>query len=84
MVKVELDLSDDIYRSLVMVAEACSVANKQRDGATTHGPLDVKALLMMLAEDAAMVHSRPGSWEGSNASELLASHGYCVSRNRDR
>jgi hypothetical protein len=76
MVKVELDLSDDIYRSLVMVAEACSVANAQRDGATTHGPLDVNALLRLLAEDVGMVHSRPGSWEGANASELLASHGY--------
>jgi hypothetical protein len=78
MVKIEMELRDDVYRGLVMVAEACSVVNKQRDGATTHGPLDAKALLVMLAEDAAMVHSRPGSWEGANIGELLASHGYPV------
>ena len=49
------------------------------DGATTHGALDVKALLAMLAEDAAMTHSRPSSWEGSSMLQVLASHGYQLS-----
>jgi hypothetical protein len=38
MVAIALELRDDVYRGLVMVAEACSVANQQRDGGTTHGP----------------------------------------------
>lgn len=76
MVKIDLELKDDVYRGLTMVAEACSIANQQCDGGTTHGPLDVHAFLVMLAEDAAMVHSRPGSWEGAHMLDLLASHGY--------
>ncbi|MDR5785477.1 hypothetical protein P9281_02790 [Caballeronia sp. LP003] len=76
MVTPNLELRDDVYRGLVMVAGACSIANKQRDGATTHGPLDAKALLLMLAEDAAMGHSRPGFWEAANMLEVLAAHGY--------
>ncbi|CAJ7811100.1 Uncharacterised protein [Burkholderia pseudomallei] len=32
----------------------------------------------MLAEDAGMVISRPGSWEGANLAQVLLSHGYEV------
>lgn len=78
-VKVELELRDDVYTGLVMAAQASSVANEQRYGATTHGALDVKTLLAMLAEDAAMTHSRPSSWEGSSMLQVLASHGYQLS-----
>lgn len=30
----------------------------------------------MLAEDAGMIISRSGSWEGSNMATVLSSHGY--------
>ncbi|WP_186059716.1 MULTISPECIES: hypothetical protein [Burkholderia] len=45
---------------------------------TTHGRLTVPLLLGMLAEDAAMVVTRPGCWEASNMSQVLYSHGYRV------
>jgi len=38
--------------------------------------LTVAGALGMLAEDLGMVHSRPGSWEGSNMAQVVASHGY--------
>ncbi|WP_454695927.1 hypothetical protein [Achromobacter aegrifaciens] len=44
--------------------------------ACTHGLLTVAGALAMLAEDLGMVRSRPGSWEGSNMAQVLASHGY--------
>jgi hypothetical protein len=75
-VKPELELPQSVYRSLAQVASACSDSDAARDHATTHGPLDVKALLCMLAEDAAMTHTRPGSWEGANMLQVLSSHGY--------
>ena len=37
-----------------------------------------EALVAMLVEDAAMVVSRPGSWEGANMASVFASHGYDV------
>lgn len=40
------------------------------------GGLTPKTLCQMLMEDAAMVISRPGSWEGSNMRDVLRSHGY--------
>jgi len=36
----------------------------------------VERLLAMLAEDCGMIISRPGSLEGSEMANLLASHGY--------
>ena len=50
--------------------------DRDRDGATTHGELDVAALLAVLAQGAAMVIARLGSWEGSKMADLLSSHGY--------
>ena len=44
--------------------------------ACTHGLLTVAGALEMLAEDLGMVDTRPGSWEGSNMAQVLASHGY--------
>jgi hypothetical protein len=40
--------------------------------------ITVKKLLTMLAEDAAMVIERSGSWEASNMAAVLQSHGYCI------
>ena len=42
----------------------------------SHGPLTVRKLAAMLLEDAGMVVSRPGSWEGSNMADVLRCHGY--------
>lgn len=44
--------------------------------ANSHGPLDMKALAWMLLEDVALAVRRPGSWEGANMRQVLASHGY--------
>lgn len=48
----------------------------KQEQACTHGLLTVAGALEMLAEDLGMVESRPGSWEGSNMAQVLASHGY--------
>lgn len=45
---------------------------------TGKASLNVSSLLAMLAENAAMVVTRPGSWEGSGMAQLLRSHGYEV------
>lgn len=75
-IKVTLDLRDDVYQNLLTVVKNCNLAHQGSDGATTHGELDVPRLLTMLAEDAAMTNSRPGSWEGVNMQQVLDSHGY--------
>ena len=76
MPTISLDLSDDTATGLAELARLCTDVDKARKGASTHGPLDVAGLLTMLAEDAAMVVSRPGSWEGNSMAQLLSSHGY--------
>ena len=47
-----------------------------RSDGNSHGPLDVQRLAGMLMEDVALAVRRPGSWEGSNMSQVLTSHGY--------
>jgi hypothetical protein len=42
----------------------------------SHGELTVETLAAMLLEDVALAWRRPGSWEGSNMAQVLASHGY--------
>ena len=76
MPSIQIDISTETARSIVELAERCTAADQERSGATTHGPLTVKALLAMLAEDAAMTITRPGSWEGANMATVLESHGY--------
>ena len=76
MPSIQIDISAQITRSIAELAERCTVANQERAGATTHGPLTAKTLLAMLAEDAALTITRPGSWEGSNMATALESHGY--------
>ena len=43
---------------------------------STHGALNLESLLEMLLEDVALMVSRPGSWEGANMGNVMASHGY--------
>ena len=45
---------------------------------TSHGEMTMKKLITLLAEDAALAESRPGSWEGANMAAVLQSHGYRV------
>lgn len=50
--------------------------DERQEGFTSHGALTPTTLLAMLAEDAGLVISRPGSWEGANMVQVLSSHGY--------
>ena len=43
---------------------------------TRHGEMTMKKLITVLAEDAALVEWRPGSWEGANMAAVLQSQGY--------
>ncbi|WP_234729391.1 hypothetical protein [Acidocella facilis] len=76
MPSIQIDISAETARSLSELAERCTAADQERSGATTHGPLTAKALLAMLAEEAALAIDRPGSWEGANMATVLESHGY--------
>jgi hypothetical protein len=76
MPEITIDIAEDTIALLAELARTCTRADRASDGATTHGPLTVPALVAMLAEDAAMVISRPGSWEGANMANVLSSHGY--------
>lgn len=60
------------------LAVRCTDANQRNDGCNSHRALSVSAMLSMLAEDAAMVITRPGSWEDSNTAQVFSSHGYEV------
>lgn len=75
-VAVAVAMHGDTYNNLVVVVDSCNRSHEQREGATTHGKLTVSSLLGMLAEDAAMTNTRPGSWEGANMQQVLDSHGY--------
>lgn len=75
-VAVAIVLSHQTYTDLLKVVDSCNFADENRKGATTHGKLDISSLLGMLAEDAAMTNTRPGSWEAANLQQVLDSHGY--------
>ena len=76
MKTITIEIPDDLASQLEKLAMLCSNADQARNGATTHGPLTVPDLLAMLAEDAGMILTRPGSWEGSNMETVFTSHGY--------
>lgn len=73
---VEVDESSAV--NLCELAYRCTRASEQDGSFTSHGALSVPAMLAMLAEDAAMVITRPGSWEGANMAQVFSSHGYEV------
>lgn len=75
-VAIALAFDKGTYANLLAVVASCNLAEANSKGATTHGKLDVPKLLSMLAEDAAMTNTRPGSWEGANMQQVLDSHGY--------
>ena len=78
MKRIMIQVSEETAQTLAILAASCTRANKRCDGFTSHGALSVSAMMAMLAEDAAMVISRPGSWEGSNMAQVFSSHGYEV------
>jgi hypothetical protein len=71
-----IEVSKVLGAQLSGLATHCTAVHKEPDGATAHGALTVERLLEMLAEGCGMVISRPGSWDGSGITNLLASHGY--------
>ena len=78
MMKIIVQITDEAIASLGKLAMRCANSHALRDGFTSHGPLTVTTLMAMLAEDATMVVTRPGSWEGSNMAQVQSSHGYEV------
>jgi len=76
MKRFTIEVDDDTATNLQSLAQLCTETDKRREGATTHRALTVQRLLAMLAEDAGLVISRPGSWEGSNMEQVFSSHGY--------
>lgn len=76
-IKITLELSESTHNDLLAVVDNCNRAHDARDAVTSHGKLVIPTLLLMLAEDAGMTNSRPGSWEGANMQKVLDSHGYC-------
>jgi hypothetical protein len=76
MPSIQIDVSEETAQLIDELAKRCTDADRERNGATTHGPLTAETLLALLAEDAAMAISRPGSWEGANMTTVLESHGY--------
>ena len=63
-------LEEDSLEKLLL---ACN-----RSACSSHGELTLTRLTVMLLQDAALVVTRPGSWEGSNMAQVLHSHGYPV------
>lgn len=78
MKRIVIQVSEETAMNLHALAACCADEDRRREGFTSHGALTASKLLAMLAEDAAMVMSRPGSWEGSNMAQVLQSHGYEV------
>ncbi|MHB8224393.1 hypothetical protein [Acidithiobacillus sp.] len=73
MKRIEID--DQNTADLVELVKRLN-ANAGTDPFNSHGPLTVKKLAATLLEDAGMVISRPGSWEGANMADVLRGHGY--------
>ena len=78
MKRIVIQVSEDTASSLRALAVRCTDEHRRKEGLTSHGALTLSKVLAMLAEDAAMVISRPGSWEGSNMAQVFQSHGYEV------
>jgi len=53
------------------------LASTECDGdSCSHGKLELPTLVRMLLQDVALMVHRPGSWEGNNMAQVMASHGY--------
>jgi hypothetical protein len=70
-VQLTITLSSEQEMALQHLLDACDDPE-----CSSHGPLTLTKLAQMLLEDAALVVTRPGSWEGANMMQVLQSHGY--------
>lgn len=68
--KLTIEVPKTVHDCLTELVDECQTSD------SSHGPLTVETLARMLLEDAAMVVSRPGSWEGAGLRRVLAAHGY--------
>ncbi len=75
MKHIHIEIDDQTAENLAELVRQIN-ANAGPEPFNSHGPLTVKKLAAMLLEDAGMVVSRPGSWEGANMADVLRSHGY--------
>lgn len=76
-VVVDVRLSRELHTTIRQLLRGVNASHQVKvEQACTHGLLTVAGALEMLAEDLGMVDTRPGSWEGSNMAQVLASHGY--------
>lgn len=71
--KITVDISDDDAALIKRLIEA---VNSSSNDANSHGELSFEVLARMLMQDVALAVRRPGSWEGTNMSHVLSSHGY--------
>ncbi|MCW2283793.1 hypothetical protein M2323_001775 [Rhodoblastus acidophilus] len=78
MKNITIEISVEVAKTLAQLADHCTEIDKASDGLTSHGALTVESLLQMLANDASMILTRRGSWEGDRMAALFASHGYDI------
>lgn len=71
--KIEIEIPDKQFALIEQFMD-----DNQTDEFNSHGSLDLFVLAEMLLQDVALAVRRPGSWEGSNMSQVLTSHGYTV------
>lgn len=71
--RLTITLSSQQKMTLQHLLTVCSQSE-----CSSHGPLTLARLVEMLLEDAALVITRPGSWEGANMTQVLESHGYLL------
>lgn len=74
MKRITIEIQDSEFRALARLVERLNA--DRNDPYNSHGALTLPKLGAMLLEDAAMVETRPGSWEGAGMAEVLRSHGY--------
>jgi hypothetical protein len=69
--KLTIEISDEDAMLIKAFLRACGDPKF-----CSHGTLTMRKLAEMLMEDVALSVRRPGSWEGANMRQVLASHGY--------
>lgn len=77
MPRITIEISASGARAIQSLVDRMNQHDNLECG-TSHGEMTMKKLITLLAEDAALVESRPGSWEGANMAAVLQSHGYRV------
>ena len=75
MKRIQIEIDEQVSENLAELVRQLN-ANAAPDPFNSHGLLTVKKLVAMLLEDAGMLISRPGSWEGANMADVLRGHGY--------